>query len=107
MLFTIRSNWALLLGIGLLMLGHGLQNTLLGVRASIEGFPTSVTGIVMSGYSIGFLVSAIVTPRLVAHVGHVRVFAAFTALASSAILAHALLLEPISWFVLRFSRVCA
>ncbi|MCB1990745.1 MAG: MFS transporter [Geminicoccaceae bacterium] len=107
MLFTIRSNWALLLGIGLLMLGHGLQNTLLGVRASIEGFPTSVTGIVMSGYSIGFLVSAIVTPRLVAHVGHVRVFAAFTALASSAILAHALLLEPISWFVLRFlTGVC-
>ncbi len=107
MLQTVRSNWALLLGIGLLMLGHGLQNTLLGIRATIEGFPTSVTGIVMSGYSIGFLVSAIVTPRLVAHVGHVRVFAAFTAMASSAILAHTLLLEPISWFVLRFiTGVC-
>ena len=107
MLKTVTSNWALLLGIACLVLGHGLQNTLLGVRASIEGFPTSITGIIMAGYSIGFLVSAILTPKLVANVGHVRVFAALTALASSAILAHSILVEPISWFFLRFvTGVC-
>jgi MFS family permease len=107
MLKTVTSNWALLLGIACLVLGHGLQNTLLGVRASLEGFPTSVTGVIMAGYSIGFLVSAVVTPRLVANVGHVRVFAAYTALASSAILAHSIMVEPISWFFLRFvTGVC-
>lgn len=107
MLKTVTSNWALLLGIACLVLGHGLQNTLLGVRASIEGFPTSITGLIMAGYSIGFLVSAVLTPKLVANVGHVRVFAAFTALASSAILAHSILIEPVSWFFLRFvTGVC-
>jgi MFS family permease len=102
MLKIVTSNWALLLGIALLVLGLALQNTLLGVRASIEGFPTSLTGLIMSGYSIGFLVSAVFTPKMVANVGHVRVFAALTAVASSAILAHSVLVEPISWFALRF-----
>jgi len=102
MLKTVSSNWALLLGIALLVLGNGLQSTLLGVRAGIEGFATSITGLIMSGYSLGFLVSAILTPKLVANVGHVRVFAALTALASSSILTHSILIEPVSWFALRF-----
>jgi len=107
MLNTVRANWALLAGIGMLMLGHGLQNSLLGVRANLDGFPTAVTGLVMSGYSLGFLVSAILTPRLVRQVGHVRVFAALSAMASSAILAHAIWVEPVSWFALRIvTGVC-
>jgi len=102
MLKTVSSNWALLLGIALLVLGLALQNTLLGVRATIEGFPTSITGLIMSGYSMGFLASAVFTPKLVANVGHVRVFAALTAVASSSILAHSFLVEPVAWFVFRF-----
>lgn len=107
MFSTVRANWALLAGIGLLMLGHGLQGSLLGVRANLEGFATAITGLVMSGYSLGFLVSAVLTPKLVRRVGHVRVFAAFAAVASSAILLHAVLVEPITWFALRFfTGVC-
>lgn len=102
MLKTVSSNWALLLGIALLVLGLALQNTLLGVRATIEGFPTSITGLIMSGYSMGFLLSAVFTPKLVANVGHVRVFAALTAVASSSILAHSFLVEPVAWFAFRF-----
>lgn len=104
---TITGNWALLLGVAVMVLGHGLQNTLLGLRATLEGFPTSITGLVMSGYSVGFLASAVFTPKLVANVGHVRVFAAFTAIASCSILIHSVLIEPVSWFVLRFvTGVC-
>ena len=40
MITAILSCWALLLGLSLLMLGNGLQGTLLGLRASLEGFPT-------------------------------------------------------------------
>ena len=47
MIAAISTAWPLLLGIGLLMLGNGLQGTLLGVRATIEGFPTAITGIIM------------------------------------------------------------
>ena len=32
----------------MITLGNGLQGTLLGVRASMEGFPTTITGLVMS-----------------------------------------------------------
>ena len=43
MLAAISSAWALLLGIALIMLGNGLQNTLLGVRATLEGFGTGTS----------------------------------------------------------------
>ena len=35
MLTVLRNTWALLLGMLLLMLGNGMQGTLLGIRASI------------------------------------------------------------------------
>src|SRR3954451_24921955 len=69
----LRGTWALLLGIALLMLGHGLQGTLLGVRANLEAFPAAVTGLVMSGYYVGLLIGSLRVPVLVARVGHVRV----------------------------------
>ncbi|MEK0084534.1 MFS transporter [Benzoatithermus flavus] len=101
MLTILRQTWALLAGIALLMLGHGLQGTLLGVRANLEAFPAAITGFVMSGYYIGLLLGSFSTPRLVSRVGHVRVFAALLSLGSTAILFHALFIEPLAWFAMR------
>jgi MFS family permease len=98
---VLRATWALLLGIAVLMLGHGLQGTLLGVRATMAGFPPAVTGLVMSGYYVGLLLGSFSTPRLVSRVGHVRVFAALLSLGSTAPLLHALLVEPATWFLVR------
>ena len=98
-LVVLRSSWSLLVGIALMMLGHGLQGTLLGVRATLEGFPTAVTGIVMSGYYAGLLVGSFATPPLVARVGHVRVFGALVGLASTSILFQALFVVPWVWFL--------
>jgi hypothetical protein len=56
MMAAVRSCWALFLGIALMMLGNGLQGSLLAIRASLEGFPTTVTGTLMSGYFAGFLI---------------------------------------------------
>jgi MFS family permease len=55
----------------------------------------------MSGYYTGFLVGSVLAPKLVARVGHVRVFAALAALASIAILVHVLWIDPASWTVVR------
>jgi MFS family permease len=101
MVAAVASSWALFLGIALMMLGNGLQGSLLGIRASLEGFPTTVTGILMSGYYTGFLVGSVLAPKLVARVGHVRVFAALASLASSAILVHVLWIDPASWTAIR------
>ncbi|MGH6912491.1 MAG: MFS transporter, partial [Geminicoccales bacterium] len=103
MLFAITSCWALLLGITFLLLGSGLQGSLLGIRASLEDFSTIVTGLIMSGYYVGFVAGSIVAPRLVARVGHVRVFAALAALASTTVLMHAVLVEPVTWTALRLA----
>ncbi|MAL79561.1 MAG: MFS transporter [Sneathiella sp.] len=98
---AIKNSWALLLGLGFLMLGNGLQGSLVGIRASLEGFPTAVTGLVMSGYYAGFLVGSLITPKILANVGHVRVFAALASLASSAALLYAVFVDPFVWGVMR------
>ncbi|HET7131818.1 MAG TPA: MFS transporter, partial [Gammaproteobacteria bacterium] len=57
------------------MLGAGLHVTLLGVRATAEGFSTFATGTLLAGYYAGLALGSIVAPRLVRRVGHIRVFA--------------------------------
>lgn len=97
----VLSSWPLFLGMALLMLGNGLQGTLLGLRADLEGFATAVTGLVMSAFYVGMLAGSVITPRLVGAVGHVRVFAAFAAIASAAILLHAVFIHPLVWTAMR------
>ncbi len=101
MLEAVKSVWALLFGFALLMLGNGLQGALLGLRASLEGFGTGVTGLVMSAYFLGILFGAAVTPKLVLRVGHIRVFAALASMASAFVLLHALFLTAPVWFGIR------
>ena len=98
---ALKSSWALLLGFGILMLGDGLQATLLAVRADQEGFSATVTGFIMSSFYLGFLCGSIITPKIMVKVGHVRVFAALAALASTSILIHAVFIEIPVWVLLR------
>jgi len=92
---------------GILMLGAGLQSTLLGVRATIESFPTTVTGVVMSCYYVGYLVGTRLAPQLLQRVGPVRVFATLAALASVSVLVHGSWVHPGPWALMRLlSGVC-
>jgi hypothetical protein len=52
------------------MLGAGLQGTLLGLRATLEGFPAPVTGVIMSCYYVGYLAGTTAAPPLLRQVGH-------------------------------------
>lgn len=101
MVVAIKSCWALLIGIALIMIGNGLQGTLLGLRATLEGFSTGTIGAVMTGYFAGFLVGSILVPKFLKNVGHIRVFAALASLASVSVLIHPLYAEPLPWFLLR------
>ncbi len=101
MRMVVVSSWALFLGIAFIMLGNGLQGSLLGVRATIEGFPTAIIGLVMSAYFAGFLAGSTMVPRLVRRVGHIRVFAALASLASVAVLCHAVFVNPVGWGAIR------
>ena len=97
-MFTVLGNtWALMLGMMLLMVGNGLQGTLIGIRAEIEGFSTIELSIVMSAYFVGFLGASQLVPELIRRVGHVRVFAALASFISAVLIAYPLLTNPIFW----------
>ena len=98
---AITSTWQLLLGMGILMLGAGLQGTEISLRATLEGFPAPLTGAIMSCYYIGYMFGTALAPRLVRRVGHIRVFAAMAALASASILAQGLFIAALPWALLR------
>ena len=98
----VKNSWALFLGYSVLIIAHGLQGNLLGVRAVLENFNIIATGALMSGYFIGYFVGANIVPNLVAKVGHVRVFAAFASTASLSILLHSVIVDPYVWILGRF-----
>ncbi len=98
---ALSATWQLLLGVGILMLGAGLQSTEISLRATLEGFAAPVTGIVMSCYYLGYLFGTAAAPHLVRRVGHIRVFAAMAAVASAAILVQGIFVHPLSWALLR------
>lgn len=93
--------WTFFVGAGLVMAAHGLQGTLIPVRATIEGFPVLATGAVMSGYFVGLLMGSAFSPDLVRQVGHVRLFAACASLASVSILMHPLFVDAAVWTAMR------
>jgi MFS family permease len=97
MLQVLSSAWALLLGMGLLMVGNGMQSTLLGVRGEIENFGTFEMSIVISAYFVGFLGGSRMAPNLIRRVGHVRVFAALASLISAVMILYPTLVNPWVW----------
>ncbi|MEP6884722.1 MAG: MFS transporter [Gammaproteobacteria bacterium] len=106
-LSAITSTWPLLLGMGVLMLGAGLQGSLLGLRATLEGFPAPVTGIIMSCYYVGYVLGTFIAPTLLRQVGHIRVFAALAAIASVAVLVQGGFVNPVTWGAMRLiSGLC-
>lgn len=101
MLRILTSSWPLFFGLALIMIGNGLQGTLLGVRATIEEFDTATIGFIMSLYYVGFLGGSYYVPKLISQVGHIRVFTALASLASTTVLLHGLYTEPWLWSIIR------
>ncbi|MEX2494590.1 MAG: MFS transporter [Woeseia sp.] len=102
MIRAIASITALLVGVAILLTGQGLQGTLLPVRATMEDFSAIAIGVFGAAYFLGFTVGCWRGAVLVQRVGHVRVFAAMTALASAAPLLHGMWISLWSWSLLRF-----
>jgi MFS family permease len=91
----------LLVSTSLLVLGNGLQGTLLVVRAGSEGFSGETIGAMMSAYFVGYVLGALLLPAVIASAGHIRAFAGFASVASAVAILHILLLDPWSWTLLR------
>ncbi|MGB3245768.1 MAG: MFS transporter [Sulfitobacter sp.] len=97
MIQVLTSAWALLLGMFLLMVGNGMQGTLLGIRGALEDFSTFQMSIVMSAYFAGFLGGSRMAPGMIRRVGHVRVFAALASLISAVMILYPTFPNVVIW----------
>ncbi len=92
---------ALLASVGMLVLGNGLFGTLIVLRAGLEGYGSQTIGMMMSSYSAGYGLGALLLPALVVRVGHIRAFAGFAAITSTVALLHLLFVHAWAWMALR------
>ena len=97
----LKNSWPLFLGVSMIVLAYGFQGSLLGVRAVQEKFSLTSIGFMMSGYFVGYFLGAKYITTIISRVGHIRAFAAFASIASAAILAHSIFVNPLTWFFLR------
>ena len=101
MLKVLGTSWPLLAGVMLLMVGNGIQGSLLGIRGALEGFSTFQMSFVMAGYFLGFLGGSRLAPVMIRRVGHVRVFAALGSLISAVLVLYPVVTDVWAWSVMR------
>jgi len=97
----LRPVTALLIAAAILLMGNGLLNVLIPVRADVEHFSRLAIGLLGSAYYAGLVLGCFFAPKVIARVGHIRAFVAFTAIATITPLLHAILTEPFFWSALR------
>lgn len=85
----------------LLMLGSGLQGSLVSIRGTDEGFSTLILSLISTGFYIGFFAGSLVVPMWLKRVGYIRVFAALAAVASVTAVAYAMYVDEYVWFAMR------
>jgi len=94
---------ALLLSDALLLIGHGLQLTLVPVSAELLGFSAGQIGLMGSTYYLGFVSGCLLTPLLVRRVGHIRTFAILATSYSALVLLFYSMPYLLVWLLLRFA----
>ncbi len=92
---------ALLLSVAMLLMGNGLQGTLLPVRGSLETFSNMQIGVLGAFYYIGFTLGCLAGPALIARAGHIRAYLALVSVSSTVALVHVIVVDPVAWWVLR------
>ena len=93
---------ALLFSQALLLIGHGLQLTLLPIRAEIEQFSDFQIATTGSSYFLGFVLGCLMSAHLIRRVGHIRSFAVLGSLFSAIILLFDMFPNYPMWLGLRF-----
>lgn len=98
---AVYSVCSLLLGMGILLAGSGLLGTLLGLRASVEGFSEITIGLIMAAFYFGYILGSHWCPPLIARIGHIRAFTTLAATAAVVALLHGMVVNAWFWGVLR------
>lgn len=97
-----RSVVLLLTSLGIMLIGHGMQLTLLPLYARELGWSDLAVGITGASYFAGFVTGCFLVPQLLNRAGHIRVFMCATALSAAALLLIAQSESVTAWSLLRF-----
>ena len=76
--------------------------TNVSIKASAAGFSTFVIGLTGAAYFVGYGVGCLISPVLIARVGHTRCFAALSGILASIALLMPLFIDPVVWGIERF-----
>lgn len=101
MIASLTKLSSLLLGVALLLTGHGLQLALVPLRSQLMGWSAGQIGLLSSVYFLGFIVGCYSVPRIVARIGHIRTFASLTICMTASILSLPILDVLPAWMLLR------
>ncbi len=84
---SLRTVSVLIAAVVIVQLAQAALAVHIPLAMSADALPVSALGLVAAAYSAGFMAGAWVGPRLLARVGHIRVFAASAAIAAAGALA--------------------
>ena len=101
MLTTISRVSTLLIGVALLLVGHGLHLAVVPLKAQLFGWSDIHIGWLGSLYFVGFILGCFSVPALVTRTGHIRAYACMVALMTASILGLALGDNLLLWILLR------
>ena len=101
MLATIGSVASLLVGVAFLISGHGLQLTLIPLRAAAEGWSPVAIGVIGSAYYVGFVIGCLAAPGIIIRAGHIRAFAALVSLCAAVSLLQGMMVAVVPWIFFR------
>ena len=98
---AFRSLGSLLGSIGLLLIGHDMQLTLLPQIGESFGWSAAQNALTTSAYFFGYVVGCFCVPAWLQRIGHIRVFTVLVALSAAILLCLTLVPELWCWLVLR------
>ena len=81
--------------------GYALLTSILSIRMNANGISTSMVGIILSLYYVGYIIASLTAFKIVNKVGHIRAFSTYVSLFSALALMHIFSTEPYFWGVLR------
>jgi MFS family permease len=92
----------LLTSLGILLVGHGVQLSLLPLFARGLGWSDAEIGITGAMYYFGFIVGCLMVPRMLSSSGHIRVFLSLAGLSAACLLILEVTTHYWLWLCLRF-----
>lgn len=98
---TLAPVTSLLIGVAFLITGHGLQMTLIPLRAAADGWTAIEIGAIGSAYYVGFVAGCFGAPFMILRAGHIRSFTAMVAIAAATTVAHPLWVDFVPWLLFR------